>query len=71
MNPKTLAAAAASALAAGVTGVAVNDAFQKQHALRRNFPVLARARYALERIGPELRQYIVASNNEERPFSRD
>lgn len=71
MNPKTLAAAAASALAASVTGVAVNDAFQKQHALRRNFPVLARARYALERIGPELRQYIVASNNEERPFSRD
>ena len=29
MNPKTLAAAAASALAAGVTGVAVNDVFQK------------------------------------------
>ncbi|MEO3776572.1 glutamate synthase-related protein [Micromonospora sp. B11E3] len=37
----------------------------------RNFPVLGRARYLLESIGPELRQYIVAGNNEERPFTRD
>ncbi|MCG7421288.1 FMN-binding glutamate synthase family protein [Micrococcus sp. ACRRV] len=68
MNSKTLAAAAA---ALGVAGVAVRDLTQKQHALRHNFPVLARARWALETIGPELRQYIVAANNEERPFSRD
>ena len=27
--------------------------------------------YLLEKIGPELRQYIVAANDEERPFSRD
>lgn len=27
--------------------------------------------YLLERIGPELRQYIVTSNDEERPFTRD
>ena len=27
--------------------------------------------YLLEKVGPELRQYIVTSNNEERPFSRD
>lgn len=33
--------------------------------------MLARLRYALESIGPELRQYIVTSNDEERPFSRD
>jgi Conserved region in glutamate synthase len=37
----------------------------------RNFPVVGHARFWLERIGPELRQYIVASNDEERPFSRD
>lgn len=32
---------------------------------------MGHARYVLETIGPELRQYIVTSNDEERPFSRD
>ena len=40
-------------------------------AIIRNFPVVGHARYFLERFGPELRQYIVTSNDEERPFSRD
>jgi glutamate synthase domain-containing protein 2 len=62
-----LPAAAASALAA----VAAHDVLQRQHALLRNFPVVGRARKLLETIGPELRQYIVAGNNEERPFTRD
>ena len=62
-----LPASAASALAA----VAAHDLLQKQHALLRNFPVVGRARKLLETIGPELRQYIVAGNNEERPFTRD
>src|SRR5690242_7971101 len=51
--------------------VAVRDLTQKKHALMRNFPVIAHARYWLETIGPELRQYIVTSNEEERPFTRD
>jgi hypothetical protein len=33
--------------------------------------VIGHARYLIERIGPELRQYVVAGNDEERPFSRD
>ncbi len=37
----------------------------------RNFPVVGHARYLLEAIGPELRQYLVAGNDEERPFTRD
>ncbi len=49
----------------------MQDLLQTQHALRRNFPLLARLRYGLEAIGPELRQYIVTGNDEERPFSRD
>ena len=49
----------------------MHDLLQKDHALLRNFPVLGRARYLLEDIGPELRQYLVAGNNEERPFTRD
>lgn len=63
--------ALATLAAAGTAGLAARDLLQKQHSLKRNFPVVANARYLLERIGPELRQYIVTSNDEERPFSRD
>ena len=51
--------------------VAVHDLTQRQHTLLRNFPVLGHFRYWIESIGPELRQYVVAGDNEERPFSRD
>ena len=44
---------------------------QRQHAILRTFPIIGHVRYWLEAIGPELRQYIVTDNNEERPFSRD
>ncbi|TQK69103.1 FMN-binding glutamate synthase family protein [Nocardioides sp. SLBN-35] len=60
-----------AAVVAGVAGVAARDLRQRKHALLRNFPVLGHARYLLEAIGPELRQYVVAGNDEERPFSRD
>src|SRR5918992_4567351 len=59
----------AAALAAAA--VAVRDLTQRKHALLRNYPLLGHARYVLESIGPELRQYLVAGNNEERPFTRD
>ncbi|GIF78256.1 FMN-binding glutamate synthase family protein [Asanoa siamensis] len=64
---RAVAAATLSALAA----VGVRDLLQRDHALRRNFPLLGRGRYLIEAIGPELRQYVVAGNNEERPFTRD
>jgi glutamate synthase (ferredoxin) len=51
--------------------VAIHDFFQKKHPILRNFPVLGHGRAVLEELGPKLRQYIVAGNNEERPFSRD
>jgi glutamate synthase (ferredoxin) len=51
--------------------VAVHDVVQKRHAILRNFPIIGHFRYWLETVGPELRQYIVTSNDEERPFSRD
>ncbi|UDY24202.1 FMN-binding glutamate synthase family protein [Nocardioides sp. Kera G14] len=57
--------------AVAVGAVAARDLIQKKHALQRNFPVIAHLRWLLEEIGPELRQYIVTSNEEERPFSRD
>jgi glutamate synthase domain-containing protein 2 len=54
-----------------VAGVVVYDLTQKRHAILRNFPVVGHLRFLLEKVGPELRQYIVTDNNEERPFSRD
>ena len=54
-----------------VIAIAIYDLTQRQHAILRNFPILGHFRYLLEAVGPELRQYIVTDNNEERPFSRD
>ncbi len=59
------------AVAAALAGVVGYDLLQRRHAILRNFPIVGHLRYALEAFGPELRQYIVTSNNEERPFSRD
>jgi glutamate synthase domain-containing protein 2 len=56
---------------AAVASLAANDLRQRRHAILRNFPVIGHLRYLLESVGPELRQYIVTSNDEERPFSRD
>ena len=67
---KSTAALPLAALA-GVAGVAVADLRQKKHSILRNFPVVGHFRYLLESVGPELRQYIVTGNDEERPFSRD
>jgi glutamate synthase domain-containing protein 2 len=59
------------ALAVALAGVVGYDLIQRRRAVLRNFPIVGHLRYALEAFGPELRQYIVTSNNEERPFSRD
>jgi hypothetical protein len=62
---------ALTAAGAGLAGLAGYDLLQRRHAILRNFPVVGHLRYLLELFGPELRQYIVTSNDEERPFNRD
>src|SRR5690349_305220 len=70
--PESRGRLVAGALAgAAVAGAAARDMLQREHAIVRNFPLVGRLRYVLESVGPELRQYIVTSNDEERPFSRD
>jgi len=51
--------------------VVVYDLVQRKHTILRNFPIIGHLRFLLETIGPELRQYIVTGNDEEKPFSRD
>jgi glutamate synthase domain-containing protein 2 len=62
---------AAAGAALGLGGLVARDIAQRDHAILHNFPVVGHLRYLLESVGPELRQYIVTSNDEERPFSRD
>ena len=62
---------AAAGLAGALGGLAAWDLVQKRHSILRNFPVIGHLRFALESIGPELRQYVVTDNDQERPFSRD
>ena len=50
--------------------IAIRDVFQKKHTVSHNFPIIGHFRYILEKIGPELRQYLVAYNREELPFNR-
>ena len=59
---------------AGIFGtlvlVGIADLLQEAQTLRRNYPVIAHLRYFLESLGPEIRQYFIESDNDERPFSR-
>ena len=47
------------------------DIYFSHSNLRRNYPVVAYFRYMLEFIRPEIRQYFIANNVEERPFNRE
>ena len=48
----------------------IQDVTQTEHAVRRNFPVLGRLRYFLERQGEYFRQYFFAHDRQELPFNR-
>ncbi|CAM9172588.1 unnamed protein product, partial [Heterosigma akashiwo] len=46
------------------------DIKQTSHSVRRNYPVIGNLRYILETVRPELRQYIVESDEDGTPFDR-
>ena len=50
--------------------VGVNDLRQRQHAVRRNYPILGNLRYLIETIRPEIRQYLLEGDDDKLPFSR-
>jgi hypothetical protein len=54
-----------------LAAIAVYDYVQKRHALRRNYPLIARIRWLFEDLRPFLRAYIVEGDSEGRPFSID
>ena len=61
-------------LLVGIAGVLVlvgiYDLLQRKHTILRNFPVIGHLRYLLEGVGPEVRQYLIADNDADKPFNR-
>ena len=53
------------------TALSIWDFLQEKHALRRNYPLIARIRWLFEDLRPFLRAYIVESDREGRPFTID
>lgn len=51
--------------------VGIYDLVQRRRTVSRNYPIMAHFRYFLESIGPEIRQYFIQSDTDERPFSRE
>ena len=54
----------------GLSILGVRDLRQDKHAVLRNYPVIGHARFLLEYVRPEIRQYFLEGDNEAAPFSR-
>ena len=55
----------------GLFALGVVDVMQTHQAVRRNYPLTGRLRYALEYIRPEIRQYFLEDDEQKIPFSRN
>lgn len=54
-----------------LSAVGVYDLAQSRHSILRNYPVIGHMRFLFEGIRPEIRQYLIESDQDEEPFSRD
>ncbi|MFT6776013.1 MAG: glutamate synthase domain-containing protein 2 [Paracoccaceae bacterium] len=63
--------AVAAVIFALLTIVGVHDLTQTRHSLLRNYPVIGHMRWLFEGIRPEIRQYLIESDQDEEPFSRE
>lgn len=57
-------------LTATLLGFAIFDAFQQQHAILRNFPLIGRMRWTIEGLRPYVQQYLIESDTGGTPISR-
>lgn len=51
-------------------GLALHDSVQTEHSLRRNFPLVGRARWLAEFLRPFFRQYFIESDTDGAPINR-
>lgn len=54
-----------------LAAVGIYDVVQPSHSILRNYPVIGHMRFIFEGIRPEIRQYLIESDQDEEPFSRD
>jgi glutamate synthase domain-containing protein 2 len=57
-------------VSAALSALGLWDMLQQKHSLRRNYPILANIRFALEEVRPEIRQYFLESDTDGTPFNR-
>ena len=58
-------------IAGALVLLGVADLVQPHHSIRRNYPVIGHVRWLAEMIRPEIRQYLIESDQEAAPFSRN
>ncbi|MBR25845.1 MAG: FMN-binding glutamate synthase family protein [Rhodobacteraceae bacterium] len=66
-----LMASLAGVVMTGLFILGVTDLIQTRHAVLRNYPVIGHMRWLFEGIRPEIRQYLIESDEDEEPFSRE
>lgn len=49
----------------------LHDLHQHRHSILRNYPIVGHLRFVLESFRPEIRQYLIESDNDQVPFSRE
>src|ERR1700761_1738760 len=54
-----------------LTLLGIHDLLQTHHSIQRNYPVIGHIRWRAEMVRPEIRQYLIESNEDAAPFSRD
>ncbi len=54
-----------------LSALGVYDLLQRHHSILRNYPVIGHMRFLFEGMRPEIRQYLIESDQDEEPFSRD
>jgi len=59
------------ALFGALSTLGMQDVLQTRHSILRNYPVLGHMRFVFEGVRPEIRQYLIESDRDEEPFSRD
>ncbi|WP_439153873.1 FMN-binding glutamate synthase family protein [Yoonia sp.] len=59
------------AIFAALTAIGIHDLRQEGHSILRNYPVIGHMRFLFEGIRPEIRQYLIESDQDEQPFSRE
>ncbi|WP_414475672.1 FMN-binding glutamate synthase family protein [Microvirga sp. M2] len=59
-----------AAVSGALFALGIHDLRQRRHSILRNYPTVGHLRFLLESFRPEIRQYIIESDRDEVPFSR-